>query len=177
MDRCQRLPTASAACVTLHSLISLPPTRPLRPLTRTAKYSTTLLNRASPFGSSSVRMTAQARGVLVVDDDPLVRDVLSEILIFEGYPVWSATNGLEALAVLDHVRPALAILDLRMPRLDGWGFARALDERSIWLPLLVITAAADGRHWADQIGAVGCLPKPFNALHVLAEVERLIDRD
>jgi two-component system chemotaxis response regulator CheY len=137
--------------------------------------STTLLsNLESPFEPSSFRPTSNGGGILVIDDEESIRTMLSDVLVSEGYRVWPARNGAEALAVLDHARPSLAILDMRMPILDGWGFARILRERRIWLPVLVMTAAVNGQRWADEIGAAGCVTKPFDFLDLLAEVERLV---
>ena len=62
---------------------------------------------------------------------------------------------------------------MRMPVMDGWGFARALRERGIKLPILVMTAAQDARRWAQEIDAEGYLAKPFDLLDLLSAVERL----
>jgi CheY-like chemotaxis protein len=136
--------------------------------------STSLVNRASRIGSPSTGPTAQATGVLIVDDDPNILSLVSAILNFEGYIVWSATNGREALKFLDHARPALAMVDLYMPDLDGWCFVRALEDRRLQLPVLLMAAAKDGQHWAREIGAVGCVTKPFDVQDLLDEVERLL---
>jgi CheY-like chemotaxis protein len=136
--------------------------------------STPLMNRASWFGSPSTGTTAQATGVLLVDDDPNILSVVSAILNFEGCIVWSATNGREALKFLDHAQASLAMVDLHMPDLDGWGFVRALEERRLQLPVLLMTAAKDGQYWAREIGAVGCVTKPFDVQDLLDEVERLL---
>src|SRR5919108_678512 len=114
--------------------------------------------------------------VLVVDDDPSIRDTVTEILEFEGYPVATASNGQDALGRVAHERPSLVLLDMRMPVMDGWGFARALRERGVRLPIVVMTAAQDARRWADEIGAAGYLPKPFDLEHLLAVVARLRTR-
>jgi two-component system, chemotaxis family, chemotaxis protein CheY len=135
---------------------------------------TMLLDRMSPFGSPSMRTTAQAAGVLIIDDDPQIRSIVARMLMFEGYVVWRAGNGMEALAVLDHARPALALLDMRMPGLDGWGFARAVEERRVALPVLVMTAAPDGERWAHEIGAAGWVSKPFVFMDLLTAVERVV---
>ena len=111
--------------------------------------------------------------ILVVEDDPAILAVVAEALDFEGYPVCTATNGAEALAVLQETRPALVLLDMRMPVLDGWGFARALRERGIQLPIVVMTAAQDARRWAEEIEAPAYLAKPFELPDLLAVVERL----
>jgi len=88
--------------------------------------------------------------------------------------VVTATNGVEALAALDGEpsRPALVLLDMRMPILDGWGFMRAVRERGLSLSVVVMTAAADARRWAHEIGAHGVLAKPFELEELIAAVQR-----
>lgn len=111
--------------------------------------------------------------ILVVDDDDAIRQTVSEILDLEGYPVQTAANGAEALDVVARGQPSLILLDMRMPVMDGWGFARALDEKGIRLPILVMTAAQNARRWAEEIGADGFVAKPFDLNDLLAAVERL----
>ncbi|HEX8968596.1 MAG TPA: response regulator [Chloroflexota bacterium] len=114
-----------------------------------------------------------ARPILVVDDDPTILAAVSEALDFEGFPVVTATNGAEALAVLDHKpRPALILLDMRMPVLDGWGFMRALQDRGLRLTVVVMTAAADARRWGHEVGAQAVLAKPFDLDELIAAVQR-----
>ena len=111
--------------------------------------------------------------ILVVDDDPSILATVSEILEFEGYLVVTAANGVEALEVIEQHEPSLILLDMRMPVLDGWGFARRLVERGLQLPIVVMTAAQDARRWAEEIGAAGYVPKPFELPELLDAVERL----
>ena len=117
-------------------------------------------------------MARSGAPVLVVDDDPLIRTSISEILDLEGYPVATAANGAEALESVERNRPSLVLLDMRMPVLDGWGFAGALDERGIELPILVMTAAQSAETWAREVGADGYLAKPFELVDLLDAVER-----
>jgi CheY-like chemotaxis protein len=112
------------------------------------------------------------RPILIIDDDPAIRATVAEILISEGYNVATATNGADGLLSLDRINPALVLLDMRMPILDGWGFARALQARGIQLPILVMTAAQDARRWAHEIDAQGYVAKPFDLLDLLNAVER-----
>jgi CheY-like chemotaxis protein len=112
--------------------------------------------------------------ILVIDDDPAILSTVTDILEFEGYPVATATNGAEGLRCVEQQRPALVLLDMRMPVLDGWEFARILRDRDITLPIVVMTAAQDARRWAQEIGATGYLAKPFDLLELLATVERLV---
>jgi two-component system chemotaxis response regulator CheY len=111
--------------------------------------------------------------ILVVDDDPTILATVSEALDFEGFPVVTATNGAEALEVVDRNRPSLVLLDMRMPVLDGWGFMRAVRERGLNLTVVVMTAAADARRWAREIDAQGVLAKPFELDDLLGAVVRL----
>jgi two-component system chemotaxis response regulator CheY len=111
--------------------------------------------------------------ILIVDDDASIRQTVAEVLTLEEYAVATAPNGVEALAAVARQRPGLVLLDMRMPILDGWGFARALKERNIALPILVMTAAQDSEHWAEEVGAAGYLAKPFDLAELLEAVESL----
>src|SRR3954468_15031154 len=109
--------------------------------------------------------------ILVVDDDPGIRQTVADILDLEGYPVESASNGEEALRMLERVRPSVVLLDMRMPVLDGWGFMRELKQREEHPPVLVMTAARNTRQWADEIGAQGHLSKPFDLDDLLDAIQ------
>jgi two-component system, chemotaxis family, chemotaxis protein CheY len=113
------------------------------------------------------------RPILIVDDDPNILTVVSELLDMEGYTVETAVNGEDALRVLERANPSLVLLDMRMPVMDGWGFAREIAARGMRLPILVMTAAQNARAWADEIGAQGFIAKPFEIPALLAAVERL----
>jgi CheY-like chemotaxis protein len=109
-----------------------------------------------------------------VDDDPSILEAVSTLLEMEGYRIATARNGQEALALVEREPvPHVVLLDMRMPVMNGWDFARELHARGIEVPILVMTAARDARSWAAEIGAAGVLPKPFELNHLLAEVERL----
>jgi CheY-like chemotaxis protein len=117
-------------------------------------------------------VSAQAP-ILVVDDDPGIRQTVREILDLEGYPVETAADGAEALRAVERHRPSLVLLDMRMPQLDGWGFARAARERGLALRIVVMTAAENARRWAEEIGADGYVAKPFELDELLRAVERV----
>ncbi len=110
--------------------------------------------------------------VLAVDDDPSILDLMTDILSGEGYRVLAAQNGAEALTVLGSESPCLVLLDMRMPTMDGWGFASALREKGLRYPVVVVTAAENARAWAQEIGADAYLAKPFQ----LADLLRIVDR-
>src|ERR1700704_768807 len=114
-----------------------------------------------------------SKPILVVDDDPAILATVFEALDLEGLPVVTATNGAEALAVIDNASsPSLVLLDMRMPVLDGWGFMRAIRERGLLLTVVVMTAAADARRWGREIGAEGVLAKPFDIDELLRAVQQ-----
>ncbi len=109
--------------------------------------------------------------ILVIDDDPSVLETVSEILAFEGYEVERATNGEEGLALVKQVNPRLVLLDMRMPVLDGWGFAKGVKQQGLGFPIVVMTAAQDAKRWAAEIEADGYLAKPFELVDLLDAVE------
>ncbi len=80
--------------------------------------------------------------VLVVEDDPITRELLRRLLQAEGFEVVTAENGRVGLERVDEKRPALVILDLMMPEVDGFQFLEALRHRQEWqqLPVVVVTA-------------------------------------
>ena len=111
--------------------------------------------------------------ILVIDDDQAIRDTVSEILSFEGYPVVTAANGADGLRYTEQSQPALILLDMRMPVMDGWAFTYELRARGAMPPIVVMTAAQDARRWAKEIGATGHLAKPFELHDLLDVVARL----
>lgn len=115
---------------------------------------------------------AQQASILAVDDDPSILDLMTDILSGEGYRVLPAQNGAEALRVLEGDRPCVVLLDMRMPTLDGWGFASAMRDRGLKYPVVVVTAAENARAWAQEIGADAYLAKPFHLKDLLRVVER-----
>ena len=121
---------------------------------------------AGPIGA------ARKRTILVVDDDPSILYTVTEILTGEGHDVIRAESGEQALAALSRTRPSLILLDMRMPHMDGWAVARALRERDISVPIVVMTAAENAERWAQEIGAAGYLAKPFELDELLRSVER-----
>ena len=106
----------------------------------------------------------------MVDDDPSIVEIVTEILKSEGHEVVSAENGAVALAKVNG--EALVLLDMRMPVLDGWGFARQFRAAGKRSPIVVMTAAENARRWAEEIGADGYLAKPFEIDALIAAVER-----
>lgn len=111
--------------------------------------------------------------ILVVDDEQDILDMLRELLVAEGYDVVVARDGLDALDAVTRVRPSLILLDMRMPRMDGWRFAEEARRRGVAVPIVVMTAAQSARKWADEIEADDHIAKPFNIDEILDKVGRL----
>jgi CheY-like chemotaxis protein len=114
--------------------------------------------------------------ILVVDDEPGIRATVAAMLEIEGYVVDQAANGVDALARLAHDLPDLIMLDMRMPVLDGWGFAAELRRRGHEVPIVVMTAARDAGRWAAEISAAATLSKPFRYGELIGTVERVRNR-
>jgi CheY-like chemotaxis protein len=117
--------------------------------------------------------TGPCGGILVVDDDPDIRDSLREVLEDEGYEVACVGNGQEAL---DHLktatpRPCVILLDLMMPVMDGWQFRREqkLHPEISDIPLVVITATGERPVLID---AAELVMKPLDLTQLFAAIER-----
>lgn len=129
---------------------------------------------------TSERMTASPGNVLIVEDDPDVRDMLSTLLSMEGFNAVAAEDGLEALHLLRAVRhrapdvPCLVLLDLKMPRLSGHEFRRAQlgDPIVASVPVAVMSGAIDLQQRAEALGAVATVPKPIDCDALLDVVRR-----
>lgn len=116
-------------------------------------------------------MPDPAATILVIDDDPAILFAVAEVLRMEGYAVETAGNGAIGLERLHAAIPSLVLLDMRMPVVDGWAFARSVRARGMRVPTVVMTAAHDAAVWAHEIGADGYIPKPFQ-IDELLEVVR-----
>lgn len=112
--------------------------------------------------------------ILVVDDDPGLQFTLRAILEEEGYSVGVAGDGFEALNDVERRLPALLLLDIGMPRMDGFRFAAELERRGLRskIPIVVLTADGHAQQKAAQVGAESYLSKPFSLDDVLATVAR-----
>jgi CheY-like chemotaxis protein len=111
--------------------------------------------------------------VLVAEDDDVLRETIAELLRLEGYVVESAANGAQALASLMRSRPAVMLLDMHMPILDGWGLAREMEANGLEVPVVVMTGADHPWFAAAQIRAEGWLEKPFKMKELRPAIERL----
>ena len=121
-------------------------------------------------------MSAAGRGdVLVVEDDPDLLSLVAMILRDAGYDVAAAEDGLQALARIEERMPGVILLDMRMPVMNGWEFAREYRARfARAAPIVVVTAAEDARARAQEIGADAWLEKPFDLDDVVRTVARFL---
>jgi two-component system response regulator MprA len=122
--------------------------------------------------------TASPPHILVVDDEPAVREALETSLRFEGYRVTLAGEGVAALSAIAGDAPDLVLLDVLMPRMDGLTACRRLRARGDTLPVLMLTArdAVGDRVTGLDAGADDYLVKPFDLDELLARVRALLRR-
>lgn len=115
--------------------------------------------------------------ILIVDDDPHLRELSGVFLQREGFDVSEAANGVEALSFLENRKVDLVILDIMMPQMDGWELCRRL---RVWhdLPVLMLTAkgATSQKLKGFEVGADDYLVKPFEPLELVARVKALLKR-
>jgi CheY-like chemotaxis protein len=113
--------------------------------------------------------------ILVVDDEPYILNMVAEILSDEGYHVEKAADGHEALMRLSASQPKLILLDLMMPRMDGYTFQRTLEQKSgPKPPVVVVSADRNVAQKAAALGAAGYLTKPFELHDLLHTVQRYV---
>jgi CheY-like chemotaxis protein len=124
-------------------------------------------------------ISSSVRRVLIVEDDAALREALSDALSDEGFSVAAAADGLEALELLllaANPNPSVILLDLTMPRMNGWQFraAQQTDDRISAIPVVVLSAAP---HLAEEAESLGlpqgsCIRKPVPLDNLLAIVTR-----
>jgi CheY-like chemotaxis protein len=131
------------------------------------------IERIRPARQEPISQSGRHRApcVMVVEDDAALRDSVSEALEAEGYRVYAAADGAEALRVLAQVdTPALILLDLMMPVMDGWELLARLkkDARLSAVPVAIVSGANDARPREMRF-----VPKPINIVSLIETVEEL----
>jgi CheY-like chemotaxis protein len=119
---------------------------------------------------------SDGRYILIVEDDADLRSVEAEVLGAEGFDVRTASDGIEALEAIETSgTPALILLDLRMPRLNGWDLAARLrsNEKLRSVPIVVVAAHLAIAQEAAVIGARAWLHKPVSIDHLLSVVRSI----
>jgi CheY-like chemotaxis protein len=119
--------------------------------------------------------------VLVVEDYQDAREMYVEYLKFSGFQVAEARNGLEAIEQAVHLLPDIILMDLALPRMDGWEATRRLkeDERTRHIPVVALTGHALAGHaeGARQAGCDAFVTKPCLPDALVAEINRVLRRD
>lgn len=115
--------------------------------------------------------------ILIVDDDLHIRELIKVFLNNEGFEVYEASDGVEALSKLETVKVDMAILDIMMPNMDGWQLCLELRE-SYDIPLLMITAKGETSQKIKgfELGTDDYLVKPFDPLELVVRVKALLKR-
>jgi two-component system chemotaxis response regulator CheY len=119
-----------------------------------------------------VMIERRSRPILIVDDDNEILAIERAVLAEGGFSVREARNGAEALVALETDPPAMIVLDVNMPGIDGPTFAREMRTRLRHVPLIILTAAPDPKREADRCNAEAYLAKPFRADDLLRLVRR-----
>jgi DNA-binding response OmpR family regulator len=126
----------------------------------------------------SAETTPRARRILVVDDDPHHNRIVKDLLEHEGYEVKTATSTREAVAKHWDFEPDLALLDIMMPKLDGYTACDTLRKVHPNLPIVMLSAKdrAEDVKEAWDWGADHYLTKPFEPQELLEVIARLLQR-
>jgi chemotaxis protein histidine kinase CheA/ActR/RegA family two-component response regulator len=134
--------------------------------------------RSTRLAASPSPVADRGKHLLVVDDSPSVRRVVSSMLKQHGWEVQTARDGLEALEMITAQAPAAALLDVEMPRMDGYELISTLraQEQYRTLPLIMLTSRAAAKHQqrAMSLGASAYVVKPYQDEELLAIIERLV---
>jgi len=123
-------------------------------------------------------MSAPEARLLVVDDEPNIRDLLAESLRFAGFEVVTASDGLEAVAAAARERPDLVVLDVMMPGIDGFEVVRRLRAEGTRVPVLFLTARDDKADAINglTVGGDDYVTKPFSLGELVARIRALLRR-
>ena len=131
--------------------------------------------KESKRGSIRSDLSQLGQKVLVVDDEADLRRFVKLRLSRAGYKVFEASNGIEGLEQLYKVKPHLVVLDIMMPRMDGWETCRRIREISD-VPILILSAKGNrgSRVKGLDLGANDYLAKPFAGFELLKRIESLL---
>jgi two-component system, OmpR family, response regulator len=115
--------------------------------------------------------------ILIVDDDPHIRELAGVFLRNEGFDIYEAVDGVQALSTLERVTVEMVILDIMMPNMDGWELCRQL-RISYDFPLLMLTAKGETTNKVQgfELGTDDYLVKPFEPLELVMRVKALLKR-
>ena len=127
-----------------------------------------------PAAKPSPGSSPRGKRILLVDDDPTVRDSLNDVLVAEGYGVIPAENGQQALDRAKQVPVDLVLLDLNMPVKNGWDTFEQLTREHPLIPIIIVTARPNQFFTAVSAGAGALLEKPMDIPTLLRAMETLL---
>jgi twitching motility two-component system response regulator PilH len=121
-----------------------------------------------------------AKTILVVDDSPTALKITSEILTEEGFNVVGATDGEEALEIASQVHPDLIVLDIILPKKNGFQVCRQLKTESATADIKILMLSsknqASDRFWGQKQGADAYITKPYDDDELLASIQSLLNQ-
>jgi DNA-binding response OmpR family regulator len=134
--------------------------------------------QVGPLGKAITQPSPGSSGprkrILLVDDDPTVRDSLSNVFVAEGYSVIPAENGQQALDLANRLPADLVLLDLNMPVKNGWDTFQGLTAEHPLLPIIIATARPNQLFTAVSAGAGALLEKPMDIPTLLRTIKMLL---
>lgn len=128
----------------------------------------------APAAHHSPGTSCSPKRILLVDDDPTVRDSLNDVLMSEGYVVIPAGNGQQALDLVNTSSVDLVLLDLNMPVKNGWDTFEQLTAGHPLLPVIIVTARPNQLFTALSAGVGALLEKPMDISILLRTIEKLL---
>ncbi len=114
--------------------------------------------------------------ILVVEDDSLMTDMVSRYLERDGYKVYRAYCGKEALELFERIKPDVVVLDLMLPDIDGFELCKSFSEGSSMILILSVKDADEDKIVGLELGADDYMSKPFNMRELMARIKALIRR-
>lgn len=115
--------------------------------------------------------------VLVIDDEKSIRDIIGEYLTEEGFEFVEASDGIRGLEIFRSAGPDLVILDVMMPKMDGWKVCREIRSESV-TPVIMLTARGEeyDKLFGFELGADDYMVKPFSPRELIARVKAVLSR-
>lgn len=118
--------------------------------------------------------------ILIVEDDPLIREMIAAYLTISGFSVHTAADGVQALLMVHTTQPALIVMDMGLPKLSGWQTTQRLRARqeTAQIPIIALTAYAldDDRQRALSAGCDAFETKPIDFTSLIATINTLLQR-
>jgi DNA-binding response OmpR family regulator len=115
--------------------------------------------------------------ILIADDNKFVREALTSILEDEGYALWIAKDGAEALSKVREISPDILILDVMMPKISGYDVCRTIkddpDLKKTMIIMLSAKSQVDDHERGKEVGADEYIAKPFNPIDLLARIKNM----